>query len=155
MEKRRAIKMAMGVAVSLAMAGILHQYMLSLVHHEECSHKLHRIGMALHIYATEHQGRFPKTLQSLVEDGAFSSDTLICPEKDGAGHAQMQFFQSGKLEADIGREDFVASDPAWGPQRYGSVLIGDGTVIGVAPGELAQSIANFPMPATTQRREDK
>lgn len=50
----------------------------------QCRTNLHALGRALHLYAAEHDGRFPASLNDLVKAGLIGSEAMLkCPPGDG------------------------------------------------------------------------
>jgi len=54
-----------------------------------CKENLQEIGLALKLYASEHQGRFPSDLAELIEGGYVEDEMVFdCPSAAGMGDVQ-------------------------------------------------------------------
>jgi len=54
-----------------------------------CKENLQEIGLALKLYASEHQGRFPSDLAELIEGGYVEDEMVFdCPSSPDMGDAQ-------------------------------------------------------------------
>ncbi|MDD4957372.1 MAG: type II secretion system protein [Candidatus Omnitrophica bacterium] len=66
----------------------------------ECANNMYQIGLALYIYAREHDGMFPKDLDTLyAEEYLSDKDLLACPasKRKGAGKADQGYIYTGGL----------------------------------------------------------
>jgi len=54
-----------------------------------CKENLQEIGLALKLYASEHQGKFPSDLAELIEGGYVEDERVFdCPSSPGMGDAR-------------------------------------------------------------------
>jgi hypothetical protein len=73
-----------------------------------------------------------------VDVGIVPADALKCPD---ARNQAYQFFAANYAQSTIARDMVVAADPDWSPEGPGLVLLGDGTVLNVKDGGVAEAIA--------------
>src|SRR5262249_16722503 len=103
---------------------------------------LSRIGMAILIYAQDHQGMTPSSLDELVVTTGLERKVLICP--NGGSY---QYFAPNPRNSDLTGDIAIAMDhPAANPEGA-NVLFGDGHVEWVTQGQLASLLKPSTQPA--------
>jgi prepilin-type processing-associated H-X9-DG protein len=97
----------------------------------ECANNLREIGLAMYIYAREHDGRFPSSLKTLYEENYLGDRrTMDCPAAHTQGTVQVpDYIYTPDLSA-RDRSDLVLVRDRKGnhPKGGGNVLYVDGTV---------------------------
>lgn len=83
------------VAVLLAILVPIMNRMRESRGHVPCAGNLQRIGMALQIYAKGHDGRFPPTLEPLLDPKYLKADAFVCPSSDDTPAKRREELLSG------------------------------------------------------------
>ena len=148
--KRRRIRVFTALAV---VAGLLLYAWMILprtgIHHGgkarriQCISNLTHIGIALKMYAAEHNEQFPPNLYALVEEEFLAEPALFCCPSIHArppqtmAESQSQFvcdywYRPGFSERTAPSETGIVMDKMGNHTDYGNILFGDGHVKGFA-----------------------
>jgi prepilin-type processing-associated H-X9-DG protein len=113
-----------------------------------CSSNLQKIGIALLLYETGHQGRYPMRLEELLTPDGLQSSSLTCPFVSPPVANAFIFTSPGRVAAEILANEIIAHEPLSNHNGNGAMaLFGDGHVEWMTPAELRDRLAS---PQTTR-----
>jgi prepilin-type processing-associated H-X9-DG protein len=143
--ERRTLVLAF-VFIMLAVAGILRIATLERdsINLIPCASHLNQLGLGIYLYARDHDGRFPASLEEVVLAQGLAPELLVCPssadtiasaksmplaqELKHPGHCSYIYLGAGRNMSDFAYQWVLAYDrPANHPEGY-FVLFGDGHV---------------------------
>lgn len=93
-----------------------------------CSTQMRSIGNALILYANEHDGRYPASLDNLVAGGYLPATSLICPRSSRVGSRMNYLYFVADRHYPTDSQTPLVSEPLSNHDRGINVLLGDGTV---------------------------
>jgi prepilin-type processing-associated H-X9-DG protein len=112
-----------------------------------CGTHLQQIGLALLLYAKDHEGRYPMRLEDLLVADGLQPDGLTCPLVSDTVANAFVFVAPGRVADEIRNDEIVVHEPPSNHDGDGaSALFGDGHVEWLTTEGLRQSLA--PSPST-------
>jgi hypothetical protein len=104
---------------------------------EKSERQLRLIGKACFLFASQHDGEYPETLDALVEDGGLEPAMLRPPQDPSARYQYLRPATDGSTTAPHNRDHVLAyEDPALNDGPGGYVLFVDGDVQWLKADEL-------------------
>jgi prepilin-type processing-associated H-X9-DG protein len=98
-------------------------------HRSQCLNNLKQIGVAIGIYAKEHDGNIPRTFDDLRPYATNLGKLLICPSARDRSHPSYQIVLEGKKwNSDETMDAIVVTEPFSNHRTGRMVLYGDGHV---------------------------
>jgi hypothetical protein len=82
-------ELAVVLVLVIAMVGLSYPFLKQIIFRRDkviCTNNLRELGLALYIYAREHEGKFPPALKTLYEKDYLSDERLLdCPSTKKIG----------------------------------------------------------------------
>lgn len=101
-----------------------------------CLAQLKSVGSALTIFASTHDGKFPDSLDELIESGQISSELIRCPHRKGGRYV----YVAGQ-DQNMPRENVLVYEATAVHRGDCNLLRLDGTPEAVTPAQLQADLA--------------